>query len=154
MRPKVPIWSTPGSPNPQNMVFYVRKTFISAKSTNLNFEPLWSSFLLQWAPLWRPMVPKASERDPKWLPVSRHFFTKFVNFSDPGTKWAWKVATRSHSLPKWSQNAPKSDPAWLKNIKNPKSTSPKKAFANPSTTTLQPSPHQFIKSWRGRRQRR
>jgi len=34
---KVPIWSSPGGPNPQNMVFYHEKTLIFTKATNPNF---------------------------------------------------------------------------------------------------------------------
>jgi len=64
-RQKVLPWSTPGAPNPQNMVFYNGKTLIFTKSRNLNFSPLLASFVLQGA---TKVVPKMARGRPRVRP--------------------------------------------------------------------------------------
>ena len=67
-----------------------------------------------------PYEPKGAQgthKGPKKAPILESLFAQFPNFRDSGARWAWKAATRSHSLPKRPQKAPKSDPGCFKNVK-------------------------------------
>ena len=143
----------PGAPNPQNIAFYHRKTLIFTKSTNLNFEPLWAQFLSRGLTYGAQGCP----RNPKGIQTGSNFgviFHKICQFSRLRRQMGLQGGHKLPPSPKMIKNAPKSDPGCFKNIKIPASTSTKKATQKSVDHTLQPSPPQFVKCWRGRRQRR
>ena len=104
VRPKVPIWNTPGAPNPQNIALYLKKTYIFTNAANLHFGTLLA--LVQRPPLWNPRVPKAAKGTQKgshFGVIFRSFFNMFVTQAPDGPgRWP-QGATASQNDPKMLQ---------------------------------------------------
>ena len=85
--PKGDFLRHPGVPNLPNMVFYLRKTLISTKSTKLNFGSLLAPFLVKGLPHGAqgcPRQPKGSQKGPHFGAVFRIIFDFLVTQEPEG----------------------------------------------------------------------